>query len=82
MRDSEQMKKKSKFGDLYSALPSLSGRPYALRAECVDRVTQQTGNHNGRSRTATSRSLETANQNERLIHKCHCWDSNLRLSGC
>jgi hypothetical protein len=46
----------------------------ALGAECITRVTQQAGNHNGRSHTGTSRS-----QNEKAIH-CHRWDSNLRPS--
>jgi hypothetical protein len=32
--------------------------PTQLRAECVTRVTQHTGNHNGCSRTATSRSQQ------------------------
>jgi hypothetical protein len=36
-------------------LPSPSERLKALRAECVTRVPQQTGNHNRRSRPVTSR---------------------------
>jgi hypothetical protein len=48
-----------KFGDLYSAYPSPSGRLQALRAECVTRLTRQTGKLNEeRSRTTTSRSQQ------------------------
>jgi hypothetical protein len=35
----------------------------ALRAECLTRVTQQTGNHNERSPTATSRSQQKIRTN-------------------
>jgi hypothetical protein len=52
-------KNKNKLGDFYSAYPSPSGRLKALRAECVTRVTRQTGKLNEeRSRTTTSRSQQ------------------------
>jgi hypothetical protein len=54
--------------------------PYALvlRAEGVNRVTQQTGNHHGRSRTATS----CSQQQVRMKTHCHRWGSNLRSLAC
>jgi hypothetical protein len=70
---------KNTFEHLYSAYPALLGGSLALRAECVTRVTRQTGKLNEeRSRTTTSRSQQQIRTESKFTATAGIRTSDLR----
>jgi hypothetical protein len=73
------LKNKNTFGNLYIAYPALPGGSRRWE-HCVTQVTQQTGNRNERSRTATSRSQQLLRTKSWFTATAGIRTSNLRIA--